>query len=42
MGRNFVIALLEYFDQLSFTERVGDRRRLARSTARVIPVESKK
>ena len=42
MGRNFVIAVLEYFDQLRFTERVGDRRRLARSTARGIPVDSEK
>ncbi len=28
MGRNFVTALLEYFDQISFTKRVGEYRRI--------------
>ena len=28
MGRNFVIAVLEYFDRIGFTIRVGDHRRL--------------
>ena len=31
MGRNFVIAILEYFDQLSFTKRMDNSRRLVRS-----------
>ncbi len=28
MGRNFVISVLEYFDRVRFTERVGDHRRV--------------
>ena len=31
MGRNFVIAVLEYFDRIGFTIRVGDHRRLRTS-----------
>ena len=30
MGRNFIIDVLEYFDQVGFTTRVGDLRRLRR------------
>ncbi len=30
MGRNFVTALLEYFDQVGFTARVGEYRRILR------------
>ena len=30
VGRNFIIDLLEYFDQVGFTTRVGDLRRLRR------------
>jgi hypothetical protein len=34
-GRNFAIALLEYFDRLRFTERVGNNRRIRRPAATV-------
>ncbi|MDG2405807.1 MAG: SelB C-terminal domain-containing protein, partial [Paracoccaceae bacterium] len=40
MGRNFVIAVLEYFDRVGFTLRVGNRRRIYRSAADVLSVES--
>ena len=30
MGRNFIIDVLEYFDQVGFTTRVGGLRRLRR------------
>ena len=33
IGRNFAIELLECFDRSGFTERLGDRRRVRRSTA---------
>ena len=42
MGRNFVIAILEYFDQLSFTARVGNSRRLVCSGASILLTESGK
>ncbi len=32
MGRNFIIDVLEYFDQVGFTTRVGDLRRLRQPT----------
>jgi selenocysteine-specific elongation factor len=32
-GRNFAIELLEHFDRLGFTERVGNNRRIRRSAA---------
>lgn len=32
VGRNLSIVLLEYFDRIGFTRRVGDRRRIVRST----------
>jgi len=34
-GRNFAIDLLEHFDRLGFTERVGNNRRIRRSAATV-------
>ena len=42
MGRNFVIAILEYFDQLNFTGRVGNSRRLVCSGASILLTESGK
>ena len=35
MGRNFIIDLLEYFDQVGFTTRVGDLRRLRQPISNV-------
>lgn len=39
MGRNFAIAVLEYFDRIGLTIRVGDYRRLRRCAAGVLSVE---
>ena len=36
MGRNFIIDVLEYFDQVGFTTRVGDLRRLRQPTSNVL------
>jgi selenocysteine-specific elongation factor len=36
MGRNFVIALLEYFDQVGFTTRVGEFRRVQRPISNIL------
>lgn len=38
-GRNFAIDLLEYFDRLGFTERVGNNRRIRRSAATVFAAD---
>ena len=38
-GRNFAIDLLEYFDRLGFTERVGNNRRIRRPAAIVFTVD---
>ena len=35
MGRNFIIDVLEYFDQVGFTTRVGDLRRLRQPISNV-------
>ena len=32
LGRNLVIALLEYFDRTGFTRRIGDYRRIRRTS----------
>ena len=39
IGRNFAIDLLEYFDRLGFTERVGNNRRIKRPARTVFAVE---
>jgi len=39
MGRNFAIELLEYFDHLGFTERLGNNRRIRRPAATVFAVD---
>ena len=36
MGRNFIIDVLEYFDQVGFTTRVGDLRRLRQPKSNVL------
>jgi selenocysteine-specific elongation factor len=36
MGRNFVIAVLEYFDQVGFTTRVGEFRRVQRPISNIL------
>ena len=36
MGRNFIIDVLEYFDQVGFTTRVGDLRRLRQPISKVL------
>ena len=36
MGRNFTIDILEYFDQVGFTIRVGNLRRLRQPTSNVM------
>jgi len=36
MGRNFIIDVLEYFDQVGFTTRVGDLRRLRQPMSNVL------
>ena len=38
-GRNFAIELLEYFDRLGFTERLGNTRRIRRPAATVFAVD---
>jgi selenocysteine-specific elongation factor len=38
-GRNFAIELLEYFDRLGFTERVGNNRQIRRPAAIVFAVD---
>ncbi|MGI9265252.1 MAG: selenocysteine-specific translation elongation factor [Gammaproteobacteria bacterium] len=40
-GRNFAIDLLEYFDRLGFTERVGNNRRIRRPAATVFADDDK-
>ena len=35
MGRNFIIDVLEYFDQVGFTTRVGELRRLRQPISNV-------
>jgi selenocysteine-specific elongation factor len=38
-GRNFAIELLEYFDRLGFTERLGNNRRIRRPATTVFAVD---
>jgi selenocysteine-specific elongation factor len=38
-GRNFAIDLLEHFDRLGFTERIGNNRRIRRPAATVFAVD---
>ena len=42
MGRNFVIALLEYFDRIRFTERKGDYRRIRGLASKISVLESER
>jgi hypothetical protein len=40
LGRNFVIAVLEYFDRIGFTMQVGNRRRVRCSADSILSLES--
>ena len=42
MGRNFVVALFEYFDRICFTERMGDYRRIRGSQPKHQEMRDKK
>lgn len=41
LGRNFVIAVLEYFDRIGFTMQVGNHRRVRCSADSILSLESK-
>ena len=40
IGRNFAIDLLEYFDRIAFTERLGNNRRIKRPAKSVFSIEN--
>ena len=42
LGRNFITAVLEYFDQIGFTSRVGEHRHLKRAVSNVYLEENQK
>ena len=41
LGRNFVIAVLEYFDRIGFTMQIGNHRRVRCSADSIISLKSK-
>jgi selenocysteine-specific elongation factor len=39
LGRNISIELLEYFDRIGFTKRVGDQRRVLKPAAAILEAD---